>query len=160
MEVYHPVDSSASSTSQTYCDGNYVSSNGTYYCNLKLPGASTAFDNPVINAAILAVAHSFRAQNYALGEDNPLGTLTIYGAIAQKFRGLVAILGTSGYVKAYSYDGRLKYQSPPRFLRSGRRGLADRDVGRADAGVRLERTVATTEPQRSRERRACTDPTI
>ena len=62
------------------------------------------------------MAHSFRAQNYALGEDNPLGTLTIYGAIAQKFRGLVAILGTSGYVKAYSYDGRLKYQSPPRFL--------------------------------------------
>jgi hypothetical protein len=116
VEVYHPVDSSNSSSGQTYCDGSYISSNGTYYCNLKLPGAATAFDNPVINAAILAVAHSFRVQNYALGEDNPLGTLTIYGAIAQKYRGLVSILGTSGYVKSYSYDSRLKYQSPPRFL--------------------------------------------
>lgn len=119
VQIYHPVDSSFSSSSQSYCDGNYVeypNNSNTYYCNLKLPGGTTAFRNPQINAAILAVAHSFRAQNYGYGEDTPLGTLSVYGAIAQKFRGAVTISGQSGYVKSYSYDSRLKYQSPPRFL--------------------------------------------
>jgi hypothetical protein len=44
-----------------------------------------------------------------------LGTLTVRGAIAQKFRGAVG-RGSSGYTKNYSYDTRLRYRSPPKFL--------------------------------------------
>ena len=70
---------------------------------------------PSISTALLSVAHSFRAQNYAYGEDN-LGAITVQGAIAQKYRGAVGRINTSGYGKTYNYDQRLKYQSPPKFL--------------------------------------------
>jgi hypothetical protein len=116
VEIYHPVDSSNSSSSKSWCDGSYVSYSGTYYCNLDLPGVNNALRNPTIDAAILTLAHSFRVQNYAYGQDNPLGQITVVGAIAQKYRGIVGLIGTSGYTKNYSYDQRLKYQSPPKFL--------------------------------------------
>jgi hypothetical protein len=116
VEIYHPVDSSNSSSSQSYCDGSYVNNSGTYYCNLDLPGVNNALRNPTIDGAILTLAHSFRVQNYAYGQDNPLGQITVNGAIAQRYRGIVGLIGTSGYTKNYSYDQRLKYQSPPKFL--------------------------------------------
>ena len=101
------------------CDGayrEYPNNSDNWYCNLRLPGATTALDNPTISGAILSVAHSFRVQNYAYGVDDPLGAITVNGAIAQKYRGIVGLIGASGYTKNYSYDQRLKYQSPPRFL--------------------------------------------
>jgi Tfp pilus assembly protein PilX len=73
-----------------------------------------------IQAAILTLAHSFIVDNYNQG--SPLGTLTVEGAIAQRFRGPVGTfnpstgLTTSGYVKDYNYDDRLRYRSPPFFL--------------------------------------------
>jgi hypothetical protein len=48
-----------------------------------------------------------------------LGTLTVRGAIAQRFRGPVGTGGSSvstGYAKDYEYDDRLEYLSPPHFL--------------------------------------------
>jgi Tfp pilus assembly protein PilX len=66
-----------------------------------------------IDAAIISAAHTFQVQNNAYGGDR--GTLTIYGAIAQKFRGVVRS-GSNGYKKAYSYDARLKHTAPPSFL--------------------------------------------
>ena len=66
-----------------------------------------------IDAAIISAAHTFQVQNNAYGGDR--GTLTIYGAIAQKFRGVVRS-GVNGYRKAYSYDARLKHTAPPSFL--------------------------------------------
>ncbi|MDR6610629.1 hypothetical protein [Leifsonia sp. 1010] len=70
-----------------------------------------------IDAAILSVAHTFQVQNYTAGKK---GTLTILGAIAQKFRGPVAQSSggsiTTGYAKNYQYDPRLAYQAPPKFL--------------------------------------------
>ncbi|MEN0085385.1 MAG: hypothetical protein AAGC66_11525 [Leifsonia sp.] len=70
-----------------------------------------------IDAAILSVAHTFQVQNYKAGKK---GTLTIDGAIAQKFRGPVAQSSggtiTTGYAKNYQYDPRLAYQAPPKFL--------------------------------------------
>ena len=65
---------------------------------------------------MLSVSHSFRVQNYQYGDDTPLGTITAYGAIAQKYRGTVGTSGSSGYTKSYTYDQRMKYQSPPFFL--------------------------------------------
>jgi prepilin-type N-terminal cleavage/methylation domain-containing protein len=98
VRVYHPVN--RSSTDVTQCT------------NATGPGAMT------IQASILALNHSFVVDNYYCGA--PLGTLTVKGSIAQSFRGAVgtASSGTivSGYAKNYSYDDRLRQDTPPSFL--------------------------------------------
>lgn len=66
-----------------------------------------------ISAAILSVAHTFQVQNYNRGGTQ--GTLTVKGAISQKFRGIVRS-GSNGYTKAYLYDDRFRYIAPPKFL--------------------------------------------
>jgi hypothetical protein len=74
--------------------------------------------NPKIYAAILALNHSFIADNFDCGGTG-LGKLTVYGAIAQLFRGYVSTGGgtiASGYEKQYDYDDRLAVESPPYFL--------------------------------------------
>jgi hypothetical protein len=78
---------------------------GTASNNLTLP-------NPTkIDAAILALQHSFIVDNFDCG--NSLGTLTVNGAIAQFFRGAVGTTGGTGYVKNYTYDDRLAVLLPP-----------------------------------------------
>jgi hypothetical protein len=76
-----------------------------------------------INAALLSVSHTFMVQNYNRGPNR--GTLTINGAIAQRFRGTVVTYNTlsngstavsTGYAKRYSYDDRLRFTAPPKFL--------------------------------------------
>jgi hypothetical protein len=70
-----------------------------------------------IEAAILALQHSFIVDNYDCGKR---GKLTVTGAIVQKYRGPVgkgtATSVTSGYLKNYWYDDRFRYRSPPYFL--------------------------------------------
>jgi hypothetical protein len=70
-----------------------------------------------IYAAILSVAHTFMVQNYDKGTAKR-GTLNIYGAIAQEYRGTVGTAGSpgTGYDKNYNYDPRFKYTAPPKFL--------------------------------------------
>jgi Tfp pilus assembly protein PilX len=68
--------------------------------------------NITIDAAILTLAHSFFVDNYDCG-GSTLGKLTIHGAIAQQFRGVVGQVGTSGYLKNYNYDDRLGLILPP-----------------------------------------------
>ena len=65
-----------------------------------------------IDAAILTLSHSFFVDNYASGGNNQ-GTLTVHGAIAQNFRGIVGTVGASGYLKDYNYDNRLQVVLPP-----------------------------------------------
>ncbi|HEY1273805.1 MAG TPA: hypothetical protein VGF25_02795 [Thermoleophilaceae bacterium] len=71
-----------------------------------------------IDAAILALQHSFIVDNWNCGE--PLGDLNIFGAIAQRFRGPVGTGNSSsivtGYRKEYVYNDRLRYREPPYFL--------------------------------------------
>ena len=67
-----------------------------------------------IDAAMLAIQHSFIVDHYDCGAQ--LGTLTVNGAISQKFRGPVGIVGDHGYSKDYNYDDRLRYLAPPKFL--------------------------------------------
>ncbi|MEV8253116.1 hypothetical protein AB0O95_04025 [Rhodoglobus sp. NPDC076762] len=69
--------------------------------------------NRRIDAAILSVGHTFAVQNPGAGSGR--GTLTVNGAIAQKFRGIVR-QGSGGYTKNYVYDTRLKFTAPPKFL--------------------------------------------
>jgi Tfp pilus assembly protein PilX len=81
--------------------------------------ASGTLQNLTIEAAILALNDSFIVDNWRCGDE--LGTLTVKGAIAQKFRGPVGTFRTdggrvSGYAKNYNYDDRLRYRSPPYFL--------------------------------------------
>ena len=97
VQVYHPVNSS-----------------GTNLSDSRLP--RVPFTNPVIHAALLAIGHSFIVQNYNQGAQ--LGTLTVSGAIAQKWRGPVGTSGGSGtgYLKSYNYDGRLAFAAPPHAL--------------------------------------------
>ena len=81
---------------------------------------SGSITDPTVDAAILALSHSFYVQNWNKGA--PLGNLTVNGVITQEFRGAVGTFsGTppviqTGYNKSYTYDTRLKYLSPPYFL--------------------------------------------
>jgi Tfp pilus assembly protein PilX len=68
-----------------------------------------------VDAAVLALQHSWVVDNWNCGE--PSGKLTLFGAIAQYYRGPVGTGGhATGFLKDYQYDDRLKYRSPPYFL--------------------------------------------
>ncbi len=95
VRIYHPCTSG-------YGGGNTSGLAGSY------------LENPWIYAAVLSTSHSFLVDNYSCG--NGLGNLGVYGAIAQKFRGIVGQLGGSGYEKEYVYDERLATDEPPYFL--------------------------------------------
>ena len=68
--------------------------------------------NVTIDGAILTLQHSFFVDNYNCG-GSPLGTLTVHGAIAQFYRGIVGTSAPSGYLKNYNYDDRLELILPP-----------------------------------------------
>jgi hypothetical protein len=89
VRVYHPTDSG--------CDN-----------------VSPVMTSVRIDAAILSLKHSFTVDNHDCGAK--LGNLTVNGAIAQKYRGPVGTTGGTGFTKAYAYDDRLRYRSPPFFL--------------------------------------------
>jgi type II secretory pathway pseudopilin PulG len=65
-----------------------------------------------IDGAILTLTHSFFVDNYQCGGSS-LGKLTVNGAIAQQYRGIVGTVNASGYLKNYNYDNRLAYALPP-----------------------------------------------
>jgi Tfp pilus assembly protein PilX len=68
-----------------------------------------------VDAAILALQHSWIVDNYSCGA--AAGKLTVFGAIAQFYRGPVGTGShATGFLKDYQYDDRLKYRSPPYFL--------------------------------------------
>jgi hypothetical protein len=94
VRVYHPVSDD--------CDSNLT---GT-------------ISNLRIQAAILALNHSFIVDNWSCG--TPTGDLSVDGAIAQKFRGPVGTGSggsiNTGYRKDYEYNDRLRYREPPYFL--------------------------------------------
>ena len=65
----------------------------------------------------MSLLHSFIVDNYNCGR---LGTLTVNGAIVQKYRGPVGTGSggsiATGFLKDYWYDDRLRFRSPPYFL--------------------------------------------
>jgi hypothetical protein len=75
---------------------------------------SQTLTNPIIDAAILALNHSFMVDNYGCGVTP--GQLSLHGAIAQYYRGAVSTGAGSpstGYAKNYNYDDRLASILPP-----------------------------------------------
>jgi hypothetical protein len=103
IRVYHPVNWNG----DTECSqGDTTDAPGTLI-------------NPVIDAAILTLRHSFLVDNPGCGQSSE-GTLTVDGAIAQWYRGTVGLNSngviTHGYAKGYTYDQNLRYADPPYFL--------------------------------------------
>jgi hypothetical protein len=98
--------------------GNYV----WVYHPVTAGGAnllSTASTPHVIQAAILALRHSFIVQNWqngALLSTSAATKLNVTGSISQKYRGPVGTSGPTGYIKNYVYDARLHSIQPPYFL--------------------------------------------
>ncbi len=115
-------------TSGTDITGLVAGNNVWVYHPVTSSGNNLSGVTPVyrIEAALLALRHSFIVQNWAYG--SPLSTgsastmLNVTGSIAQKYRGPVATAysnGTmvSGYRKNYQYDPRLLTLQPPYFLK-------------------------------------------
>jgi hypothetical protein len=107
IRVMHAVSTRSANTNGS-C-GSSSSNNSTY----TLP-------NLRIDAAILALKHSFIVDNYDCGDpigSSPTYKLTVNGAIAQLFRGTVGTGGgggiSTGYLKDYNYDDRLAVLQPP-----------------------------------------------
>jgi Tfp pilus assembly protein PilX len=74
-----------------------------------------ALSNPIIDAALLSTKNSWGVDNFGCGK--PLGTITVWGSIAQEWRGRVTCCAAGGdYVKSYKYDPRLETLQPPDFL--------------------------------------------
>jgi type II secretory pathway pseudopilin PulG len=110
VRIYHPFCAAASGTPT--CTTT-TAQTGAGDCNGGENGAGST-TSPDIDAAILAIEHSFIVDHYDCGAT--LGTLNVEGAIAQKFRGPVSLGGSTGYKKNYVYDDRLHYQEPPSFI--------------------------------------------
>ncbi|HUA06366.1 MAG TPA: hypothetical protein VMB27_20840 [Solirubrobacteraceae bacterium] len=101
VRVMHGLNGSDSSTGCSASVGN---------------NPSQTLTSPTIDAAILALNHSFIVDNYNCGGSD--GTLSVHGAIAQYFRGPVGQPTSSGgilngYAKNYNYDDRLANILPP-----------------------------------------------
>ncbi|UBQ02372.1 hypothetical protein [Curtobacterium sp. TXMA1] len=103
-------------------------------------GAMLDDDGREIDAAIISAAHTFQVQNYDRG--GARGKLTVKGAIAQRFRGIVSS-GSNGYVKDYQYDARLKYTAPPRFLSPVTTSYGITTVGEVKAAFRTDGSAAS-----------------
>ena len=111
VRVYHPLEGNATCPRT---DAPAVN-NGT-----SAPWISPT--NIRIDAALLALNHSFTVDNHNCGQS--LGTLTVNGGIAQKYRGYVYNNGNSGnnnpsnsgYLKNYVYDDRFRVGGPPSFV--------------------------------------------
>jgi hypothetical protein len=105
-------------STQPNCDGSTTTETAKGQCNSGQNG-NNPFVDPTIDAAILAISHSFIVDHYDCGGTG-LGALTVNGAISQKFRGAVGTTSNNnianGYSKSYNYDDRLRYQEPPYFF--------------------------------------------
>ena len=115
VRIKHPICPS----NDTDCtNGTITAQTSKGQCNNGVNGDGS-LPGLTIDAAILAIDHSFIVDHYNCGSQ--LGTLHVNGAIAQKFRGAVGTFGgggtvSTGYLKDYNYDDRLRYQEPPHFF--------------------------------------------
>jgi hypothetical protein len=110
VRIKHPI---CASNDLGCSNGTTTAQTSKNQCNNGVNGTGSS-SNIQIDAAILAIDHSFIVDHYNCGSS--LGTLQVNGAIAQKFRGAVGTTGGTGYIKDYNYDDRLRYQEPPHFF--------------------------------------------
>lgn len=125
VNVYHPVD--RTQYCEAYDSKNRCTRTAYRYRNLNRNGNRPVLQNVSVNAAILTLQHSFGVQSYQYGAQ--LGTLKVYGSIAQRFRGPVGTTAGTGYAKNYIYDTRLRYAPPPYFLDPVKSGWGQKVFG-------------------------------
>ncbi|WP_426566853.1 hypothetical protein ACPPVT_10090 [Angustibacter sp. McL0619] len=124
VEVYHPVldtwECQAWNSSHTRCntwgwDGNTDEVAGWPHRYPDPDHSSAAFPatGVQLTASIQTLQHSFLVQSYKAGTQQ--GQLYVKGSLAQRWRGIVGQGNSTGYLKNYSYDKRLRYASPPYF---------------------------------------------
>jgi hypothetical protein len=104
IRYWHPVQNSVWYGSNRHCD-NVTTGPNPYMKTVR------------IEAALLSLNHSITTDNFNCGDN--LDNLTIFGALAQPYRGTVGSTGMdgqSGFIKDYNYDERLRFRSPPYFL--------------------------------------------
>ncbi|HEY7257523.1 MAG TPA: hypothetical protein VH459_00570, partial [Gaiellales bacterium] len=116
IRVKHPV---CESTNMDCSGGTITEESAKGDCDADNDGRRAvngdgSLDDLQIDAALLAIDHSFIVDHYDCGSE--LDTLTVNGAISQKFRGAVGTTGGTGYIKDYNYDDRLRFQEPPHFF--------------------------------------------
>jgi hypothetical protein len=109
VRVYHPVTGSGVNT-QGSCPGGNNETKSTD------PRGWGSNENLVVDAGILSTKNSWIVDNFSCGAS--LNELTVWGAIAQDWRGRVTKgPGGGGYPhKNYNYDERLATDQPPSFL--------------------------------------------
>jgi hypothetical protein len=121
VEVNHPMTSNFGNwVNDSLCSGTSPSQYAPFGVVAGVATAPTCdLQNPIIDAAMLALNHQFDAHNFDQG--NALGNISINGAISEDWRGPVGTFGggNTGYVKQYTYDSRLTYLSPPAYLNPG-----------------------------------------
>jgi type II secretory pathway pseudopilin PulG len=110
IRIYHPLKVAKVEK----CTGNGNNKHCTEVEEERCENVSEPLKNVTVEAAVLAINHSFIVDNYNCGSS--LGTLTVVGAIAQKYRGAVGTSGGTGFLKNYNYDERLKTMEPPSFI--------------------------------------------
>jgi hypothetical protein len=80
-------------------------------------------DDIHIDAAILTVNHSYGFEDHDDTDDSKKGTIYLKGSIAQNYRGAVGLIGSTGYLKDYDYDPRMKYRQPPHYISPANSGF-------------------------------------
>jgi hypothetical protein len=126
VRLYHPVKGPCESGITSTCKSEEVGG-AQYNCSSNAENAETlkydaateelgvALKNPVIDAALLSTKNSWGVDNFGCGK--PLGTINIWGSIAEDWRGRVTCCASGGdYVKSYKWDSRLETDQPPDFL--------------------------------------------
>ena len=100
--------------------------------------------NIEIDAAILALSDSFYVNRWY--SVTGMGTLNVFGSIAQNFRGPVGTSGggggMTGYLKNYNYDSSLQTLFPPYFIPPN--GAVWSPTSYEECGSGLSKAVVTT----------------
>ena len=125
VRLYHPVKGSCESGLSSSCkDEESPKGSATYSCNQENAEASYdaatkalggSLNNPIIDAALLSTKNSWGVDNFGCGK--PLGTINVWGSIAEEWRGRVTCCASGGdYIKSYKWDSRFEDEQPPDFL--------------------------------------------
>lgn len=83
-------------------------------------GPDSAPTNILIHAALFTTSGSYGFEKPDRGPEK--GDITLYGSIAQRVRGVIGLIGASGYDKEYSHDPRMLYTSPPHYVEPANTG--------------------------------------
>lgn len=114
MKVSGPSSGCPSSTCKWSTSPSTVGEVAGWPTNYPDPTGAVVVGGLNIMGSIQTLQHSFYVQQYNVGD--PEGLLQVNGSIAQRWRGIVGTgNGSTGYLKNYVYDSRLKYAAPPYF---------------------------------------------